>query len=446
MKYKDVQRIGQGGFGIVDEVINDKNESFARKTFHISQPHLLDSATKEAVKKRFIREAKTQKALVHKNIVAVVDGDLNADPPYYIMPKAIASLADDIEEDNTLGGNFMSALMDILSGLEELHKLGITHRDLKPINVLRFKDDKGVDFYAIGDFGLMSVAHSTSISAITKTGMRMQSDMYAAPEIVAELKHASVQSDIYSVGCILHDFVGLAKRIPCHEIRERNNSFSVILSACTKKDVDRRFKSVGALRDALLSIGTIKIPAKTEGGAVIFKLFSKDVDKLKPEEWESLVNFVEDQFPNEDSSAVLSNLDIQHIDVLTSKHKPLAERIGIFYADWIRTETFQFNECDGLSTRLERFAVNCDIEVKAKCLMAMLYMGTRHNRWYVEKKFVGHLGSGLDTNLAQRLALEIRIDEDEACIAYKHLQRSINFDLKRLHPIIWEAFSQVCKK
>jgi len=449
MSYKVIDQIGQGGFGIVEKVKDNKGKIFARKTFHISEPNQFDAAARESVKKRFIREINVQKNLSHKNIVPIVDADLTANPPNYIMPLAICSLADDIREEKTLNGNFMEALMDILAGLEALHKLGFRHRDLKPANVLRYEDGKGKMFYAIGDFGLVSVNQMTSltsITSITQTGTMMRSDMYTAPEITANLKHASPMSDIYSVGCILHDFVGIVpQRIPCAEINERNNPFQQIMLICTRKEVDRRFKTVGALRDALLTMKKRKLPAETEKGKEIFSLLNEDSDEeLKLKEWEIIVEYVEDQFPSEDSVSVLEKLDMKRITSLILLNEALATRLGLAYAKWIRGGSFQFEDCDGLATRLEKFLIKGGIEVQAECLMAMLYMGTDHNRWYVEKKFVNHVNKEMDGDLADRLAIEIRADETDACSAFQHLTRSIGFELKSLHSTIYKTLSEIC--
>jgi eukaryotic-like serine/threonine-protein kinase len=149
---KFVKNKGSGGFGNVDIMEDANGNRYARKTFSVNQPGGLSPEMTENVKKRFIREAQIQSKINHPNIVSVHSMDIASDPPSYIMELATSTLAEDIAVDKSLGGNYLSAVMDILAGLEELHSMATTHRDLKPQNVLRFNGR-----YAISDFGLVSL-------------------------------------------------------------------------------------------------------------------------------------------------------------------------------------------------------------------------------------------------------------------------------------------------
>jgi len=115
------------------------------------------------------------------------------------------------------------------------------------------------------------------------------------------------------------------------------------------------------------------------------------------------------------------------------------------YAKWIRENSFTFEECDGLSIRLQKFISNCGIDVQSECLMAMFYLGTGHNRYYVERKFANLVGKTLEENLAKRLAVEFRVDGHDACKSLKHLSGSINFNLNNLHPLLFETYKEICK-
>jgi serine/threonine protein kinase len=152
-KYKKMTEIGKGSFGVVDLVEDAKGHKWAMKTF---TPPTLPDVTAEELRARFEREVRYQLQIDHPNVVKIVDFDLNAHPPWFVMELATCSLADELRADRTLGGDPRKPLFDILSGLEAIHEKGYKHRDLKPANVLKFISANGSVRYAISDFGLMS--------------------------------------------------------------------------------------------------------------------------------------------------------------------------------------------------------------------------------------------------------------------------------------------------
>lgn len=446
MHVRFIDNIGNGGFGNVDKVQDQSGLFFARKTFSINQPPGFPQNLEENVKKRFIREAQMQSGITHRNIVPVIYHDLISDPPLFMMPLALGTLADDIAMDKTLSGNYLSAVMDIIAGLEEIHSMGIFHRDLKPQNVLKFpvpvdqKNDRD-HYYAIGDFGLMSV-HDTRLSVLTQTGMRMRSDYYTAPEIVKDLRRATAQSDIFSLGCILHDFVGTDDRIPCHEINEPGD-YGAIIRNCTRKDPKRRFRSVASVRDAILSLGEQEVTVTSARGIRAEQLLLSD-NGLDENSWREVVNFIEDESENDDGKALLAKFSLEKIREVAENFPDLARVLGLCYARWVRDGAFSFSTCDGIANRLQEFILHSPIEVQAECLMAMLYMGTSHNRWYVERKFASLAGASMTPDLARRLSVEFRADGERACWAISHWERSISADRKDLHPLLVGTLSAVC--
>ncbi|RVH00097.1 serine/threonine protein kinase [Sinorhizobium meliloti] len=433
-----IKAIGQGGFGNVDLVQDASGVQFARKTFSRNQP--LDDSLLENVLKRFAKEVRVQGSISHRNIVPILSSDLSVYPPSYLMPVAAGNLADDIDFDRTLGGNFIAALSDIVAGLDELHSMQIYHRDLKPANVLRFPSEHG-SLYAISDFGLISLRESR-LSVLTRTGMRKGSDYYTAPEITKDLKSASVQSDIYSLGCILHDMVGTEERVPCGEIREAGD-FSPILLGCTRRDPTQRFKSAKAVLDAILSIEFAPSTGSSQESIDFIAMLDAPTP-APPESWERLADFVESSNNSGDLLAILGRLQVDRIEHLCSNAPAAASRIGLVFADWIRRTAFNFDYCDALANRLDAFFQLHDFETKVECLLALLALGTSHNRWYVERKFMQLCGSEMDDNLAKRVAIHFRIAETDVCRMVDHLESSIKVSRSELHPALVKALGDIC--
>jgi hypothetical protein len=71
-------------------------------------------------------------------------------------------------------------------------------------------------------------------------------------------------------------------------------------------------------------------------------------------------------------------------------------------------------------------------------------MGTSHNRWFVERKFVRLCGPEMDDNLAKRLAVQFRIGEADVCHQIAHLEASISFNRQSLHSALVKALGDIC--
>lgn len=441
MSFIVVKTIGQGGFGRVDEVVMSSGERFALKSFCVNQGAAFPDQMIENARRRFIREARVQAGINHKHIVPVFRQFLDDTPPSFLMPLAHATLGDDLNLDRRLDGRFLEPLMDIISGLEVIHDMGIYHRDLKPHNVLRLAGHgEGRDYYAIGDFGLMSI-HDTQLSVLTHTGMKKGSDFYTAPEIVRDFRKASVRSDVYSLGCILHDMVGNSERIPMQPIRE-DGPYGPLLLSCTREPA-RRFSTVTALRDALLAIDVDASGTNTDAGAEVIYLLECD-DGLDEYQWRRISDFIDYSAEVHDRHLILRKLRIEKIQEVCLRFPEIGKIIGLSYAIWVREGSFDFSDCDGIANRLDAFIELGPVEVKAECLMAMLYMGTSHNRWYVERKFMRHCDESMSEPLAMRVAIELRADGTKACHAIRHLEYSINENRERLAQPIKRTLQEIC--
>lgn len=436
-----IKRIGSGGFGNVDLVEDADGNHFAQKTFSLNQPNSFPAELVPNVISRFVREARVQAAISHRNVMPVLEHYLDNDPPSFLMPVADSSLDKDMRENRQLNGAFIRAVMDILAGLEELHANGITHRDLKPQNVLRMGNgDEAV--YVISDFGLMSIS-DTQLTVLTQTGMRMGSDYYTAPEIVADLRLATPASDIYSLGCILHDFVGVNQRIPCHEIKNDGGVFADIIRCCTRNDPTRRFSSISALRDAVSDASRDHIVVAEPKIAEYISAMGED-QPLSYDVWLDIVCKIEDDSQSADIRELLSSVTLEKINELVGEHHLLAIRFANIYAEWIKTSSFSFEFCDTVANRAAALLVVQDHTARVEILIALLTLGTSHNRWYVEKIFWNNCSHLMDEISAKRLALEIRVMGKSVCRMIDHLEWSISVNRNAFHPVISDAIRQVC--
>ena len=428
--------IDSGGFGNVDEVLCDDGKIYAMKTFSMNIPH--DGRLKANALLRFKREALYQENFKHRNIVPIIFKDLSGDSPYYIMPKAVNALK---KINLTEKSEIHRMLLDVMSGLEEMHNKSYYHRDLKPGNILMFEDEDG-PYYAIGDFGLLSI-DQTNITDLTPVSMQKGSDYYTAPEIVANLKRASIQSDIFSLGCLLHDYYGKSSRIPCQPILEDGLIGKIILN-CTHKKVNRRFNSIKYLREAIISINYDNLEIKSEEGQRLVELIEM-TEILSIDDWEMIIEFVENEKnSSEDISTIFKMINLTRFAELNKLDEYFKNAYGALFADWVRESSFLFDFCDIIGQRLEFFIKNCSVNIQSQCIMALLLLGTSHNRFYVEGLSHKWMNKSISDELAEILAIELMVEGRGVCYKISHLERSIGVSRNSFHPKILKVITEIC--
>ncbi|GAL60211.1 putative serine/threonine protein kinase [Pseudescherichia vulneris NBRC 102420] len=425
MRYTYHNDLGHGGFAKVGRYFDNINNCFVALKIYDPVQAVLDHVDDLSLKRRFVREVNYQSAMNNPNVVSIIDSFLESDPPFFSMPLANCSLEDELDVDPTLGENLNTVLFDILNGLEGLHNAGYTHRDLKPANVLKFSSDNAVS-YAISDFGLMNAINSASTS-LTGTNATGGTALYAAPELMGDFRRATFAADIYSFGAILHDvFSGRASRVPYSEITYPG-PIGAIISKCTKTLPIRRYGSIAILREELYRVLTsspIEFSSRAEE-RIVGLLNSGRV--LDDQEWDSVFIFLERANSNSERHKVLSAITIEHINFHLNSAPELFTALGDYFSDVMFTESFDFDYCDILASKAEVFFNSVDLGLKAKIILALLELGTSHNRWYVERK-VALMMSNMTDELNNRLVTEINTTNFDFSGKIIHMERSINYN------------------
>lgn len=205
--------LGRGGFATVYLAKNMRNgELVAVKRFHP-----LNSVTPDAKKKaelaarRAIKEQRIWDGLYHKNVVSYrgcffgENGELNLVAEY--IPGW--SLADHLSQITRFPEHMVACItQQIVDGLDYLHKCGVTHRDVKPANILVNPD--GV--IKITDFGVSSAVDVPTMTGNTLVG----TPWYIAPEMI-EGRPYGKSVDIWSLGCTVLELA--TGRRPYHNMR-----------------------------------------------------------------------------------------------------------------------------------------------------------------------------------------------------------------------------------
>lgn len=432
MAYVTVRERGTGGFGVVYEVRDDAGQLFALKTL---KPEAEAENPGADLGARFRREVKYQSAIDHPNVVKIIEHHLGDTPPWFIMELALCSLSDELEVDQALGGEAKRALFDILSGLQAIHAKGYKHRDLKPQNVLKLCNPDGTHRYAISDFGLMTPAAGQT-TTLTATNAGGGTPLYCAPECTTNLRRATHLADIYSFGAILHDiFGGIRNRLPYDQLSV-SGPLKDVVEKCTWRQPRRRFQSVEALREALFEAldGDVAAFASVEEEEIV-NLLSQG-DSLDHEAWDRVFDCIDENAHEERSNdSIFRALSIEHISALAEDSPELFDSLGRDYADYAQG-TFGFDYCDVIASRAQAFYAHGDVGLRALVAVSILKLGTSHNRYYVERIFMHMASTNISNELAERIAVELGVQEVNFAQEFGNLEVSIGASKSSIHPTL----------
>lgn len=439
MSYEEVCDLGRGGFAKVIKVKKEDIE-YAKKIFSPNE-QILQNVEEEELKKRFVREVKYQKSLDHRNILKIHEEFLAEQPPYFIMPLAEGTLSEELKNGVELNKEDISKILfDILAGLEALHLNGFNHRDLKPANVLKFLED-GEVIYKISDFGLISSNESDS-TTLTASGQGAGTQNYSAPELInGGFKKATFRADIYSFGAILHDiFAKGVARIPYAKI-EFTGKIGEIMSKCTEPNPLRRYRSVIQLREDLYDcLDTSEITYESAMEKSLIKLLQEKEEKLLDDEWDKIFAYLDDD--NNSNYNIYKVLKAEHITELNAIPE-LFNAMGEYYSEYIQKNHHDFDYCDVLASKAQIFYDEGELGLKAKVVVALLILGTSHNRWYVERKLMRMIDKEITEALAKRIRTELDVQEINFLSKMNHLFGSIGTTEENIHPILKDFLEEL---
>ncbi len=193
--YKILEKLGEGGMGVVYKAEDTKLHRFVALKF------LHDQLTyDQETKIRFFHEAQAAAALNHPNICTIYEID-EQDGLLFIAIEYIEgeSLEKRIQYGPLSLYDLLSITIQIGKGLHEAHNKGILHRDIKPANIMLAANDQ----VKILDFGLARLGVQSKIS---KTGTGMGTALYMSPEQVTG-KDVDNRTDIWSLGVVLYEMI-----------------------------------------------------------------------------------------------------------------------------------------------------------------------------------------------------------------------------------------------
>ena len=188
--YRLRARLGAGGMGRVYLAFTAGGRPVALK---VIRPELGDDRD---FRDRFRQEVEAARRVHGLYTAQVLDADPDASPPWLVTAYVPGpSLQEAVSAHGPLPVDTALMLMaGVAEALQAIHTAGIVHRDLKPSNVLLAADGPRVI-----DFG---IARAIEATTVTRTGMRVGSPPFMAPEQVEGLP-VSPATDVFALGSVV---------------------------------------------------------------------------------------------------------------------------------------------------------------------------------------------------------------------------------------------------
>jgi serine/threonine protein kinase/Tfp pilus assembly protein PilF len=193
--YKILEKIGEGGMGVVYKVEDLKLKRDVALKF-LPKEFTADPEAKE----RFAQEAQAAAALDHPNICTIHEIDESEGQTFIAMAHIKGeSLKEKISNGSLNVDDAIRLVVQVAEGLQEAHENGIIHRDIKPANIMLTAKGQA----KIMDFGLAKLSWGVDL---TKTATIMGTVAYMSPE---QAKGGKVdhRTDIWSLGAMLYEIL-----------------------------------------------------------------------------------------------------------------------------------------------------------------------------------------------------------------------------------------------
>ncbi|CAN7312808.1 protein kinase domain-containing protein [Knoellia sp. LjRoot47] len=170
--YRLVQRLGEGGMGVVHLALDRQGKAVAIK---VLRPHV---AHDPAARARLSREVDTLSRIRSPRVAPVIDADIDGERPFIVTRYVPGPPLDEVvAAGGPMGADDLHRLgRGLAEALDVIHDSDVIHRDLKPGNVLMVDGDP-----VVIDFG---IAHVTDDIRLTMTGLVMGTPGYLSPEVV----------------------------------------------------------------------------------------------------------------------------------------------------------------------------------------------------------------------------------------------------------------------
>ena len=257
------RKLGEGGFGEV--WLAGHKRTRTRRVFKFCYDvDRLRSLKREMTLFRVLREALGERPDIARLYEVQLD-----EPPFFLESEftTCGSLQEWAETLNGIAEVPLEARVELVArtarAAAAAHSVGILHKDIKPANILIYKDEDGVARPRLSDFGIGTLTDKGRLAQgnITVAGFTDGIDddittgtrMYAPPELLAG-KPFTVLGDVYALGVLLYQMVVGDLDRPLAQGWERDVRYPLLredIAACVEGDEQQRLGSAQGLAKKL---------------------------------------------------------------------------------------------------------------------------------------------------------------------------------------------------
>jgi serine/threonine protein kinase len=270
-RYEILGELGRGAMGIVYKARDPQIDRIvALKTVPLrgQEP---DAETEYRM--RFMNEAQAAGRLHHPGIVAVFD--VGEEPehhdPYIVLEYVPGEALNRVlkREKKLFLATALQFAVEIAEALDYAHNQGVTHRDIKPGNILITPDGHP----KIADFGIAKL----NLAHFTLPGKVLGTPAYMAPEQLAG-EGADGRSDLFSLGVILYTMVvghspfqGDSATTVCFKVANREpvpvsaldlnlpRELDAVIARAMQKDPAKRYQNGEEFAEAIRQLQSLRL-------------------------------------------------------------------------------------------------------------------------------------------------------------------------------------------